>query len=71
MSDININITKEEADAMLDALAQFDYGDIKECAYEGPIREKHRGLVRGKIKQALEVRKSIIQGIDERNNSWK
>lgn len=71
MSDIKININKAEANAILDALAQFDYGDIKECAIEGPIREKHRDSVRGKIKQALEVRKLIIQGIDERNNSWR
>jgi hypothetical protein len=44
-----INLSKEEVRVLINALNQYDFGIIKECAYQGEIDEKIRAEVRIKL----------------------
>ena len=44
-----INLSKEEVRVLINALNEYDFGIIKECAYQGEIDEKIRAEVRIKL----------------------
>jgi hypothetical protein len=44
-----INLSKEEVRVLINALNEYDFGIIKECAWQGPIDEKIRAEVRIKL----------------------
>ena len=49
-----INLSKEEVRVLINALNNYDFGIIKECAYQGEIDEKIRAGVRIKLNKIRE-----------------
>jgi hypothetical protein len=44
-----IDLNQEEVRVLINALNEYDFGIIKECAYQGEIDEKIRAEVRIKL----------------------
>ena len=44
-----INLSKEEVRILINALNEYDFDTIRECAWQGPIDEKIRAEVRIKL----------------------